>query len=531
MARTAQQTTSRQTDSALNRGLARAALQALIDAGVCEFIVCPGARNAPLIEWLSASPALLRSSFPDERSAAFFALGRCKSSFRPVAVITSSGTAAAELLPAVIEAHYSQLPLVLVTADRPESFRLSGAPQSIIQPGLYGPYVEDSHDWHCAADVTPLQLRNTPLHLNLCFEEPRPLGPLPVLHPAPSPRNGLESLWGRPCLEEIGRAEAFLQTCQNPLILLGELPPALADKAAPLIASLPGHIYAEAQSNLGRPQLGERVLRSGERLLRQRPLAFDGVLRIGGVPTTRLWRDMEQELADLPVLSAASSPYAGLGRAEQPPISLASLQTAVDSLGPQTDADPRLLQHDRNLQQQLHASLDQHPHSELALMQALYRRIPSGARVFLGNSQPIRHWDQVSAGEARHEVHTNRGANGIDGLISTGLGLASAGRETWIIVGDLSAMYDLQALWAVDRDWPLRIVVINNQGGRIFEPMFDDPSFINRHQLNFRGWAQMFQLDYQRVQHPEDCVFRAGAQIIELKPDNQASARCREALA
>lgn len=530
MARTAPQTIGGQTHAAVNRSLAQATLQVLIDQGVTEFVVCPGARNAPLLEWLAASPSLRCRYFSDERAAAFFALGRCKASARPVAVITSSGTAAAELLPAAIEAHYSQLPLVLITADRPHRFRHSGAPQSIIQPGLYGSYVEQACDWSAPEDVKPLQIQGQPVHLNICLEEPQPLGPLPALHSAPHAQHLSEQLWGRVCLEEVARAESFFAQCERPLLVLGELAPALSEQLPELLGMLPGYIYAEAQSNLGSAQLGARVLHSGERVLQQRPFAFDGVLRIGGIPTTRLWRDLEQELETVPVLSATCSAYPGLGRATQPPISLASLKAAIQGLLLPVHTDSDVMATDAQHHQHLQGMLSQHPRSELALMQALRERIPVGVQVFLGNSQPIRHWDQIAAGDARHQVFSNRGANGIDGLISTGLGLAADGEETWIIVGDLSALYDLQALWAVDADWLLRIVVINNQGGRIFEPMFPQPDFINRHGFNFRGWAQMFQLEYQRVQHPEDIALKPCAQVIELQADNTGSAAFRAAL-
>jgi 2-succinyl-5-enolpyruvyl-6-hydroxy-3-cyclohexene-1-carboxylate synthase len=127
--------------------------------GAREFCVCAGSRNAPLLVALGTSVF----SFVDERAAAFFALGRIKLHGAPVAVVTTSGTAAAELLPACVEAHYSGLPLILITADRPARFRGTGAPQSIEQVGLFGVYAETSIDsW----------TRQRPLHINVEFDEP-----------------------------------------------------------------------------------------------------------------------------------------------------------------------------------------------------------------------------------------------------------------------------------------------------------------------------------------------------------------------
>lgn len=136
-------------------------IDAVRSAGVSEFCVCAGSRNAPLLAVLGTSDARL-FSFVDERSAAFFALGRIKLHGSPVAVVTTSGTAVAEMLPAAIEAYYSGLPLVLISADRPARFRGTGAPQAIEQLGLFGVYAETALEgWS----------RVRPLHLNVEFEE------------------------------------------------------------------------------------------------------------------------------------------------------------------------------------------------------------------------------------------------------------------------------------------------------------------------------------------------------------------------
>ena len=142
-----------------NTATARRIIERVRAAGVTDFCVCGGSRNAPLIAVVSGNIY----TFVDERSAAFFALGRIKRDERPVAVITTSGTAAAELLPAAIEAYYSGAPLVLITADRPARFRGTAAPQSIEQVGLFGVYATTDFDrWD----------RRTPLHINVEFDEP-----------------------------------------------------------------------------------------------------------------------------------------------------------------------------------------------------------------------------------------------------------------------------------------------------------------------------------------------------------------------
>lgn len=145
-----------------NLEIARGILELVQSFGVQECCVCAGSRNSPLIVAFARSDLRLYSFF-DERSAAYFALGRAKLRARPVAVITTSGTAVAEMLPATIEAHYSGVPLVLISADRPGRYRGTGAPQSIEQEAIFGPYAaRDAAAWD----------RTAPLHINVPFDEP-----------------------------------------------------------------------------------------------------------------------------------------------------------------------------------------------------------------------------------------------------------------------------------------------------------------------------------------------------------------------
>jgi 2-succinyl-5-enolpyruvyl-6-hydroxy-3-cyclohexene-1-carboxylate synthase len=141
-----------------NIEIARRLIEDIRTLGVADFCVCSGSRNAPLIAVVGEA-----YSFVDERSAAFFAIGRARRDERPVAVITTSGTAVAELLPAAVEAYYSGTPLVLITADRPARYRGTGAPQSIEQEAIFGVYAARSiADWN----------RRMPLHINVEFDEP-----------------------------------------------------------------------------------------------------------------------------------------------------------------------------------------------------------------------------------------------------------------------------------------------------------------------------------------------------------------------
>jgi 2-succinyl-5-enolpyruvyl-6-hydroxy-3-cyclohexene-1-carboxylate synthase len=157
----------------MNKELAQHVLEETKKVGMTELCICPSARNAPLVAVCSDSRDFRTYYWPEERSAAFFALGRSKRLELPVAVITTSGSAAGELLPAVIEAYYSGIPLLLITADRPRRFRKTGAPQAIEQVGIFGVYTTFSCDL-AGEERCSLQEwdRMRPLHINVCFEEP-----------------------------------------------------------------------------------------------------------------------------------------------------------------------------------------------------------------------------------------------------------------------------------------------------------------------------------------------------------------------
>jgi 2-succinyl-5-enolpyruvyl-6-hydroxy-3-cyclohexene-1-carboxylate synthase len=139
--------------------------------GVRDICLCPGGRNAPFVEILSPSPDFqIHSSF-DERSAGFFALGLTQRNKSPAAIITTSGTAVAEVLPSVMEAHYAGLPLIVISADRPRRLRGTGAPQAVEQVGMFGVYAEQSLDLQ-KEFRTPEWSGARPLHINVCFDEP-----------------------------------------------------------------------------------------------------------------------------------------------------------------------------------------------------------------------------------------------------------------------------------------------------------------------------------------------------------------------
>lgn len=502
----------------MNMALAQKVLEKIVETGVRDILLCAGARNSPLVVLLEKAKGVRIWNFFDERSAAFFALGKAQAQNSPVAVITTSGTAVAELLPAAVEATYTQTPLIFVTADRPRSYRGTGAPQSIDQVGLFFKYVETCLDIASPEEELDLSLwsQTAPLQINVCFDEPLVDGEIPALDFSNSTRS-------------FQKAHNFTQPrirpLDQPLIIAGALSMEEAEKIAPYLEKLGAPIYAEALSNLRHMQsLQNLFLVSGEKIVRD--LFVKGlclsVLRVGGIPTLRFWRDLEEIFKSVPVVSISRSDYTGLSRAVQHLVGWNNLPL----LKSQWLKDPRaqIFSLDQEQKRKVSDLLSKYPRSEAGLLSQLAGKMEADF-VYVGNSLPIREWDLVHPyGQKSHHAG-NRGANGIDGQISSFLGGSQAGASNWAVVGDLTAMYDLSSLWITNQMDPmkLRLVVINNRGGQIFKGLFGKDIFLNSHQLEFSHWAQMFKWDYQQWSEIPMSVDLPEKVIVEINPSSQES--------
>jgi 2-succinyl-5-enolpyruvyl-6-hydroxy-3-cyclohexene-1-carboxylate synthase len=285
------------------------------------------------------------------------------------------------------------------------------------------------------------------------------------------------------------------------------------------VLALNAPIYAEPLSGLREDHaLANLLITAGERMIGRGD--FDGVIRIGNVPTVRFWRDLDESRRDLPLVSFSALPFAGCTRGEVHP--LEALPEDVRS----RERDERFFADDRDRAAAIARILDEEPHSELAMVRELSCTIPANARVYLGNSLPIREWDLAATREQRgFAIEANRGANGIDGQLSTFFGQCDPSRPNVCVVGDLTAIYDSNAPWIVpqlDAGIDFRIVIINNGGGRIFsrvaslrnfDPATRERMIENSHALRFDHWAAMWAIEDR---------------VTELRPDAEASHRAWE---
>ncbi|HET7053735.1 MAG TPA: 2-succinyl-5-enolpyruvyl-6-hydroxy-3-cyclohexene-1-carboxylic-acid synthase [Solirubrobacterales bacterium] len=565
-----------------NTALASAFVEELARCGLRHAVISPGSRSTPLAVALWRQPEIETSVIVDERSAAFFALGAAQSSGAPVAILCTSGTAAANYHPAVYEADHSAVPLLVLTADRPPELRGIGAGQAIDQLKIYG----ESVRWFCevgtheADDDGLLHYRATacrafaaargetrpgPVHLNFPFREP--LAPLPeegaVTAVDPLALNGRE---GRPLtavtpidvepsqflLDEVAR---HIAEAEIGVIVAGrQLDPALREPLAHLARTAGYPILAEPTSQL-RCGAHDRshVVTAYDLLLRderfREAASPDLVLRFGEMPTSKPLRSwLVKSGADQIVVDPLGDWHeptrraAALLRAD--PTELASGWAA--RLGEDRPAPAMWLAAERVAREAIEAELAGADEiTEPALQIALGAAYRDGELVYTASSMPIR--DQESflpSGDADATFLCNRGANGIDGLISSGIGAARAtGRPTTIVTGDLGLLHDIGGLAALrEVSPPVRIVVIDNDGGGIFhflpqEQALDGSEFESLlgtpRGVDVAKAAVLFDLPHHRLESLDDLpsALAAGTGLIEVNTDRQANAALHRRIA
>jgi 2-succinyl-5-enolpyruvyl-6-hydroxy-3-cyclohexene-1-carboxylate synthase len=335
---------------------------------------------------------------------------------------------------------------------------------------------------------------------------------------------------------------------QGPLlVLVGSLETTEEMKAAEgFLSRLGAPVYAEGTSGLRESRaLDSVLLKSGDKIL---PLALKKgwvrrVLRIGGVPTARIWRDLEDANSPAEVFSLSPLPFAGLSRGEfvcaeiAPTLSTATTSGATSSSGEALLEGDRIFEkeflvRDRELREKLEALLDAEPMSEPSLVRSLSRVFGAKDLFYVGNSLPVREWDLAADRSIPRHAEANRGVNGIDGQISTFLGLVENGSTGWALIGDLTAMYDLAGPWAAvesarnGASIKFRLVVLNNSGGKIFHRIFRRQIFENQHDFDFQKWAEQWRLPYEKwTSVPESWTSNSDQVVIELVPDNSATER------
>ncbi len=471
---------------------ATALIDELAAHGLRHACVSPGSRSTPMALALERHAQVTVHVHLDERSSAFFALGLAKALRRPVAVACTSGTAAAELFPAVVEASQARVPLYLLTADRPPRLRGTGANQTIDQVRLFGAYARaylapdvptspgDALDWRrigreaVAACGGP---QPGPVHVNCSFEEP--LVPTGAVVEVPAREPGRVSRPDRnpePLAADVERAAKELSGARG-VVVAGSNWWMAPGEVAQLADLLGWPLLAEPTSGLRRPgqalTAGQALIGSAGFLERHRP---EVVLQVGATPTTRATQAFVASAERLVVVDLfhldPDPERRATWRLHANPDRLADglLRRRIERAPDVWSATWRDL--DERARRAMDDVLDASDEpAELRLARDLVAAVPEGGTLFVGNSMPIRDLDVAMAPRDGVQVLANRGASGIDGLISTALGVATANTgSTFALIGDLSLLYDVGALlWNGQRlSSDLVLVVPNNRGGAIF---------------------------------------------------------------
>lgn len=552
---------------------ATAFLGELAASGVRHVVVAPGSRSTPLVLAVAADGRFSTTVHLDERSAGFFALGIGKATGRPAVVIMTSGTATANLFPAVIEAHQDSVPLIVLTADRPHRLRDVGANQAIDQVGLYGSYVrwfadvapassDDAALRHLRGQAARSVARATgpdagPVHLNFPFDkplEPDTREPAPAAAAAPAVRitRGAPT----PGPDVVARLVEALRAHPRGLIVAGPMPDADAASVLRLAAATGFPLLADPLSGARYGDAAGATVIGGYDLALRDPevraqVSPEVIVRVGRTPTSAAACELLAEADSTPQvvithpggwrdhLSVATE----VVEAEVGPF-LDALTAAI----PSPLAPPEWRDRWTRLEAVSAAARDAVDREgtvfEGDVLAETLAALPAGANLFVSNSMPVRDLDAHGAVCPRAlRVFGNRGASGIDGIVSTALGVAAAGGgPTVAVVGDLAFYHDQNGLLAANK-YGLNVVfvVIQNDGGGIFhmlpvrdfEPAFT-PFFATPHGLDFRHIAELHSLPYQCVTDPslfrqtlESALDAGGPAVVEVRTDRDQNQNLR----
>lgn len=556
-------------DHGLNALWASLLVEECLRQGVDTFCLSPGSRSTPLTAAVARHPGAQRLVGLDERAAAFCAVGYARATGRPAVLICTSGTALANYLPAVIEAESERLPLLICSADRPPELRDAGANQTIRQPGMLAPYVRWQYDLPCPDPHVPATWVLTtigqalyharrapagPVHLNWMFREP--LTPQPAAVP-PAVLSNLQS-WAAgdapftrfhpPDLKlsagSVAQFMAQAARARRGLVVLGALhTPAERGAARRLIDRLGWPAAADITSGL---RLGTRppIIPYFDQILLADAPAPDTVLHLGGAVISKRYLEYITRCRPARHLLVARHPYR-----HDPSHSVterleADLPALVEALPPdwQPAADPTWLAGWQHASAAVAAQLATLTDTlgEMAVARLVTQHIRPEAALFLGNSMPVRDFDMYATAEGPAvPVAANRGASGIDGNLASAAGLAvGLGRPVTAVVGDLTALHDLNSLWLLQTITPpVTVIILNNQGGGIFSflPVRDltdifEPYFGTPHPLTFEQLAAGFNLPYAQPTTPEAfCQAYTTAQelgrpaVIEVRSEREAN--------
>ncbi len=509
-------------------------------AGVAEWVCCPGELNTPLLTALAQCPVVHRWTQPDERTAAYFALGRIQATARPVVVVAGNGSCAAALAPAVVEAYYQRRPLIVITVEDQENAGGSGAPGHIENEGLFGIYAPTMEiPLPCSVsdlpDLASACSEGFPMHLSLRLtEECRTRCDFTGLEVADAPaaprfRSSLVAL------SQMLRFRAI----EGLVLIIGGLDPSEQEPAIWLARTLRVPVVAEAASGL-REELSAYLLHGADQLLLRYPPRY--VLRIGDVPTGAFWRGLEN-LPGSEVFSITRTGFSGLCRKST--VIEGELEQIMKALGdvPHIGDTEGWMQRSRRMAGRIEELLLAYPESEAAMVRYFSNQAGIADVLCLGSSTTLRLWNNYAQTHVpTHYVRANSAAGGADGTVSAFLANSADSEYACCLTGDIALLRDCAAATMMPQLPPSRrvVAVLNNEGaGCAYTPGMDDELhrlMVQPPAYNLQEIAHLWGAEYYAI-HCEadfeilDTLDASAFALLDIMPDADQTAAFNQALA
>jgi len=508
--------------------LAQAVIEIFRQKEIQHIVISPGSRNAPLTMGFTNQEGFTCYSIADERCAAFFALGLAQQLQKPVAVVCTSGSAVLNYYPAVAEAYYSQIPLLIVSADRPKSKIDIGDGQTIRQENVFANHIvfsanltENASEHNDSLIVSAIETaisQKGPAHINVPFEEPlyeTLLEPTYIPKPTFSTIEEIEFILDAKFISE-------WLSAKKKLILVGELlPNAIEQKYIDSLAEDKSVlVLLEKTSNLHHSTFIDRIDTLISTFTEEEKLNFqpDILLTFGGMVVSKRIKSLLRNYQPkqhwhIDEIRA----YDTFGCLSQHFITnstsfLSQLLAENNVVESKYQYDFQSIWQDRLVKHQKYMS--EIPFSDFKVFDFLSRNLPENIQLQVSNSSPIRYLQLVLCNKTI-EVFCNRGTSGIDGSTSTAIGAAVANKKpTILITGDISFLYDSNALWNNYIPKHFKIILINNSGGGIFrilpghqETETFNTFFETSHHLTAEHLAKMYDFEYTSIQNENELYF------------------------
>ncbi|MFQ5583504.1 MAG: 2-succinyl-5-enolpyruvyl-6-hydroxy-3-cyclohexene-1-carboxylic-acid synthase [Calditrichia bacterium] len=559
-------------------------IEELLRNGVDYFCISPGSRSTPLTAAIAHNNRANHIICFDERGAAFHALGYARATWKPAALISTSGTAAANYLPAVVEASVEGLPMIILTADRPPELRQTAANQTIDQTSLFGKYVRWLFDLPCPDEnISPQMVLTTvdqvvyrsrrqpagPVHMNCMFREPLAPEPQPVSavyrqgiavwmdNPGPYTKYSLSTM--HPDEETIGHLTEILNKSKRGWLLVGRLnDQTVRGSVARLVKQLNWPVFPDITSGLRLGKSMSAVIHYFDQLLlfkeEWQEFKPEAILHIGGTfVSKRLLQFLEHNTPENYIL-VQRNPF------RQDPNHQVTLRIEADipwfcdAIIPHLKGrgNPAWLENFKQKSMLVDERIDNflstvEKVNEIAIARQVSRMVPENHALYLASSMPVRDMDMYGAAKSPTvAAASNRGASGIDGTVASAIGYAvGAKNPVTLLIGDLAMIHDLNSLSQLSAiHLPVIIVVLNNHGGGIFSflPVAEfseifEEYFGTPHPFSFQQAAAMFGVDYARPRTMAEfeevyngALKKGQSTLIEIMTDRKENANLHKRL-